>query len=209
MGELTTFNSKIYQYSDKLTANEEGIAHYILTHPKDVSRMRIEELENKLYVSKSSIVRFCKKLGYTGFIELKNSLKSELIESEDVSINTTFQHLEYLINDYKILLNRFLKFIDENDIEMLTNEIKKSGYIYIYGFDHAFLSAQEFALRLKRLGFKAEAITQKQTLRTVIGNMESDELLILLTHECKNSDVMDIVIFTNKLNINTFLISVY
>ena len=50
---------------------------YLLQYPEAASKLSLMELAQKLYVSKSAIFRLSKKLGLSGFSELKFEL-SEL-----------------------------------------------------------------------------------------------------------------------------------
>ena len=47
------------------------IADYILNHSDEVLKTNIHKLGRDLDIAESSIVRFCKALGYSGFSELK------------------------------------------------------------------------------------------------------------------------------------------
>ena len=64
------------QATTNLTANEERIATFILSHIDEIPQMTIEDLAKKTYTSHSAIVRLAKKLDYEGFKEFK----AELVE---------------------------------------------------------------------------------------------------------------------------------
>ena len=49
---------------EEFTPTENTIAKYLQENSRDVVGMSLDELANTLYVSKSSIIRFCKKLGF-------------------------------------------------------------------------------------------------------------------------------------------------
>lgn len=63
---------------DYFTSSENQIAEYLCDHSKEVLDMSLEELSNALYVSKSTIIRFCKKLGFCGHKELCVQLAKEI-----------------------------------------------------------------------------------------------------------------------------------
>ena len=56
---------------------DKAIVSYLLQYPEAASKLSLMELAQKLYVSKSAIFRLSKKLGLSGFSELKFEL-SEL-----------------------------------------------------------------------------------------------------------------------------------
>lgn len=60
---------------------DKAIVSYLLQYPEAASKLSLMELAQKLYVSKSAIFRLSKKLGLSGFSELKFEL-SELTAKE-------------------------------------------------------------------------------------------------------------------------------
>ena len=50
----------------KFSSSERQIAEFILGHPDEFIDMSIIDVSRHLYVSKSTIIRFSKKLGFTG-----------------------------------------------------------------------------------------------------------------------------------------------
>ncbi len=69
----------------RLSANELAILEYIYEHAEDVVHMSIRELSQAVPYSSATILRFCKKLGLSGFSELKFALRSEAKESTPAS----------------------------------------------------------------------------------------------------------------------------
>ena len=50
---------------------EQRIANAIFQNPEEVINLSVTELAEKSSASESSVVRFCKSLGYKGYYELK------------------------------------------------------------------------------------------------------------------------------------------
>lgn len=51
----------------RLSANELTILEYIYTHYEEVIHMNIRQLSDAVSFSSATILRFCKKLGLSGF----------------------------------------------------------------------------------------------------------------------------------------------
>ncbi len=56
---------------DSFTKTEKKIATFVVKNPQKVVYMSLTEVSDILKVSEGSIVRFCQKLGYTGFHPLR------------------------------------------------------------------------------------------------------------------------------------------
>ncbi|MDR0885773.1 MAG: MurR/RpiR family transcriptional regulator [Clostridiales Family XIII bacterium] len=66
---------------DKFSANDNRILKFIESHRTEAAEMSIEELASKCFVSRTTVLRFAKKLSFSGFSELKVHLKMELGDS--------------------------------------------------------------------------------------------------------------------------------
>lgn len=209
--ELQYFSSRLYEYSNKLTASDEIIARYIVNNPEKVTRMKIKDITDKLYISKASLVRFCQKLGYDGFIDLKNQLKLELIEENDNVLmeSTENNSIIQLVSDYKKVLNRYLKFVKEKDLQELIEAMYMNEYIIIYGVGSFSILAEEFAIRLKKIGIHAEHIAYKYEMELMIKHLKPNSMVIALSQKCSELYLINLLKKLNKNQIFTYLITSY
>lgn len=81
------------KYDDTLTASERQFAAFIEEHTDMVLNGNLQDVVKAAYVSKSMILRFCKKLGLTGFKELKVRLAQDGWQSND-AVDTNFPFSE-------------------------------------------------------------------------------------------------------------------
>lgn len=64
-----------------LSDNELNILKYVYTHAEDVVHISIHEMAKQVSYSTATILRFCKKLGYSGFSEFKYALTAAIRRS--------------------------------------------------------------------------------------------------------------------------------
>ncbi|HEY8422089.1 MAG TPA: MurR/RpiR family transcriptional regulator [Thermoclostridium sp.] len=76
----------IKELLETLTAIERQIALFILDFPNEVINMTIEELATSCSASTSSVVRFCKSMGYSGYKELCRAIAADLASNQNGSI---------------------------------------------------------------------------------------------------------------------------
>ena len=85
----------IYEKIPSLSAGQRKVAEYILNNKDAVTKLKIQELADILFISKSSIHRFVKKIGFNGFNDLKVSIAKEnadLLENNSyINVNYPFQ----------------------------------------------------------------------------------------------------------------------
>ncbi len=61
-----------------LSPNELNVLKYVYGHSEEVLNMSIHELSRNVAYSSSTILRLCKKLGFSGFAEMKYTLRAEM-----------------------------------------------------------------------------------------------------------------------------------
>lgn len=63
-----------------VTSRQHEIAEFVISQPEQVAMLTASELGGVLGVSDSTIVRFCQRLGYSGYHELRKVLREALFE---------------------------------------------------------------------------------------------------------------------------------
>ncbi|GKQ42317.1 MurR/RpiR family transcriptional regulator [Companilactobacillus sp. RD055328] len=129
------------------------IYSFLNAHKKEMDSYSIKEFAKKSLSSKSSVIRFSQKLGFTGFSELKSFVKWEQEKKNQVNFNYSFQKqviedasetIEYLRN--KNFLKVYEKLDDANNI-----------YIFSTGTTQR-MQAKEFQRLLMLIGIDSRIV---------------------------------------------------
>lgn len=64
-----------------LSTKELDILQYVHDHSDNISSISIQQFANELNYSTSTILRFCRKLGFSGFRSLNISLKALIMRT--------------------------------------------------------------------------------------------------------------------------------
>lgn len=107
-----------------LNQNEISLCDFILNNIEFVKNSSILDVAKKSYSSKSSVIRFAQKLGFTGFSELRNFLKWQ--DNAD-KLNDTITFKDQVIADVNYLLTD----LATSDFEPIYFELDKIDNIYI------------------------------------------------------------------------------
>ncbi|MCR5449969.1 MAG: MurR/RpiR family transcriptional regulator [Solobacterium sp.] len=150
----------------KLSPSERQLADYIFEYPDRFLKMSIPEVSKQLYVSKSTIIRFAKKLGFVGHKDLCLSLAKELsLETanlvtldqmrplaEQIRADTVIQDLLKL---YNRVLIRHCGQLDINQLNRIADMISERKRIILFGLADAYLIASDFQYKLMEIGIDA------------------------------------------------------
>lgn len=118
--KLEELVNKNYQ---QLNENDLYIWNYIINHRKECERLSIEQLAQKCNVSRSTILRFSKRLGLKGYAEFKVFLR---IDNQRGASNTLTTNI----------YNGYLKALDtykDYHYQDIVKSIYEAKNLYVYG----------------------------------------------------------------------------
>lgn len=190
---------------DKLTQNDNQIFNYIKNNKEACKEITCEQLSEKCHVSRTTLLRFCRKIGLKSFAELKYILKSSDSDSEE---NQNLD-IEEACQTYHKIIDEIREHKYENICELIYN----SETIYIYGtgnaqkaeaeeFKRIFLSAGKCVIDLFDLGevkFMQNKFTEKDIFVIISLSGETVEgIQILKSIESTKIKTLSITRFENN-----------
>lgn len=175
---------------ENLTPVEVRIGNYIMNHKEAILNSTIQDLEKEVFVSKSAIHRFCKKIGLNGFNDLKIELaKEEKMEEETVDANVPFYEKDQskeiankLMDLYKSTIQDTYKCLDAKRMDEIAKIVNSALYVDIYAIGHNENIAQNFKQKMLNIGkiVNCPSAYYEQSLITLASN--SDHVAIILSY---------------------------
>lgn len=172
-----------------LNENELSIISYILQNKEETQNISITKLAETCHTSKSTILRLAQKLGFSGFVEFKYSIKQNI----ETSKNSHDDIIGKLKNDIEITYKLF----HQTDVEKIVEKIYSAKRIYAYGTGWAQLNALNDLNRNFILSGKSSMVLQSKTeLKLLLTELNNDDLIIILS---KSGDSIELSEITNLL----------
>jgi DNA-binding MurR/RpiR family transcriptional regulator len=151
---------RIEQMRAGFSKSEEKIADYILENESKIPKFNVKEFADSVGTSTASIVRFAKKLGYQSFVEFRLGFLEYLKESE--SGTTVYEAVEKSDSMDEIIdkissgnSKAILDTAGSLNAEMVAKAVDaiiKSERVYFFGVGQSALVAEDFQLKLMRIG---------------------------------------------------------
>lgn len=164
----------IEQNYHKLNESDLYVWKYIRAHPEECREISIDTLSASCCISHTTILRFAKKLGLSGFSELKMILKWQ-DAAPKVSFHT--DELTRAIQDYQQTME-YLSTVDLSDFFTL---LQKAGKVYIYGSG----SVQRRAAR----DLKEKFFNSRKLMHIIEGETE----MMKLSDRLRENDLMILI----------------
>ncbi len=150
----------------KLTKKERLIAEYILDHFAEACFITSTELADRLNVSDSSVIRFTKTLGYSGFMEFQRAIRKTYTDR----MNSVSEAITVPADRLRLSISK----LDENDImESYFSNVMKNLKSAI---------SQNDTLDFERAADYITGSKRKFILTSRANSCVGDLLLLLLKH---------------------------
>ena len=195
---------KRIELCDSMTPLESEIASYILNNKDEITKLKIQELADILFISKSAIHRFVKKIGFNGFNDLKVSIATEnadLLENNSyINVNYPFQAKDNprqiafkLLELYEKAIKDTFEYVDLDQIKAVSQLIDSADVIDVY--THAYNSniAENFQDKMLTIGRSVNCPSSFYNQRLTVLASDQKHVAIILSYSGKATFILPIV----------------
>lgn len=194
-------------YKNTYTKNEQYIYDWIKKNPNRVIKNNIEILANEVNTSKAAIIRFSKKLGYSGFAEFKFELSRYVISGTQEKNNNDLNICNAIISLYSGYIKQINDFIDIDNIKTIAKVISNARHFKILGRNRTGFSAMQLRYRLTKIGFDCEAITDSILMDQIMDSLSKDDVILIFTTQANNPQYFKFIKEVSENNVTTIVVS--
>ena len=195
---------KRIELCDSMTPLESEIASYILNNKDAVMKLKIQELADTLFISKSAIHRFVKKIGFNGFNDLKVSIAKEnadLLENNSyINVNYPFQAKDNprqiafkLLELYEKAIKDTFEYVDLDQIKAVSQLIDSADVVDIYTHAHNSNIAENFQDKMLTIGKSVNCPSSFYNQRLTVLASDQKHVAIILSYSGKATFILPIV----------------
>jgi len=154
---------KIRSIYNSLTKAEKKVADYVLENVPEVIYLSITELAEKCGTGETTIVRFCRRIGLSGFQEFKLNIAKEIAEPEtsiheNISFNDPLEVLvQKITTENTLALSNTVKLLSLSELEKAVDAIINARKIQFYGVGASGYTALDAKYKFMRLGLNVDA----------------------------------------------------
>ena len=184
------FIALVHQHYQELNNTDLIMSQYVADHPKLITKMSTLEFSKECHYSKSSVIRFSQKLGFTGFSELRNFLKWQ--EDEDLfEKDLTFKNMIYQSIDQTIAYNETASW------EPIYEKITRSDRIFVMSTgvtQHS--QADEFIRLFLLIGKMVQSIpasSQSNEFKRIVENLKENDMIFVFSLSGENSHLENVL----------------
>ncbi|GAA0087639.1 MurR/RpiR family transcriptional regulator [Clostridium perfringens] len=190
---------KIKSLYNGLSPKEQNIADYILENPISVAHNSISDLSAELNVAGSTLFQFAKKLGYSGFKELKMAI---LIQENNFSTVSIHENIEIDDNELTIAqkvfdsniktLTNTKKILQLDNLKKAAEIISNSNILYFFGVGGSGILAQDAYHKFLRSPISARHSTDYHMQLMEASLLTPQDCAICISHTGKSKETIKI-----------------
>lgn len=189
---------KIRQAYPNLHGKYLRIADYILANPDKIITDKVKDIAKACDCDDSQIIRFCQKLGLSGFSEMRTSLASEFLPvgiggKNDLSSGSCqfAKSKEAFMQGYSKTLNDTISRLDEKDVSVAVDKLRHADKIYFAAVGASGIVAMDAQIKLIRLGYNAVFLHDSALLPMMSGLTQKDNLVVAISYGGESKAVVE------------------
>lgn len=194
---------KLNAMKNQLTSIEKKIAEYILEDPERIKNLNTYEIAKNCDTSQASIVRFSKKLGFSGFPDFKLSLSQDIgnrkaeshvnIMHEELKSTDSFEIIGKKVATENIrAVNNTYEITDFNELEKAVQAINNARKIMLVGVGFSGIVARDLYFKLMELGKVASFENDSHMQLSYLSTMNENDILFVISHSGKTLELFNL-----------------
>lgn len=204
MDREISINNQIFSTYEGLYDAEKKVADYIIAHPSEVIEMSIAELAAQCDASQATVMRFCKKVGCTGFYQFKIRLAGELREqgeqvaSNEISLDQMEQSIQNIMVNKMEELKATFQNINPDEYKEMIEKILEADLIEFAAMGNTIPIALDGAYKFDQLGLQAVSFPVWESQEAFARMLKKGDMLIAISASGASKKLLNIVKIAKK-----------
>ncbi|HPG81070.1 MAG TPA: MurR/RpiR family transcriptional regulator [Piscinibacter sp.] len=181
---------------------EQRVAKLLLTDPRAFATLPVVELAERSHVSKPTVVRFCRSVGYDGLADFKRKLAGSVnegvpfvhraVDEDDKTSDIVVKVIDNAVSALLKYRNDAASHAFERAIAALTETGKSGKRIEFYGVGNSGIVAQDAQHKFFRLGVNAAAVSDSHVQVMSATMLAPGDCAVIISNSGRSRDLVDV-----------------
>ena len=183
------YNTRAFSKSDHL------IADYILKNPTCVSSSTASSLAEATGTSPATVVRFCRKLGFSGLSDMKMSMMYNAVDSGNAIMDlnqgdSTGEIRQKVISFTKVVLDQLNETLKDDALEQAARMIAGARQVIIFGEGGSGTICRAAYDVFLKLAIPCQFVEDSFFQAMTIGMMEPEDVLLIIVNSGRTVNML-------------------
>ena len=197
---------------------EQRVARLVIADPRSFASLPVTELAERSHVSKPTVVRFCRSVGYDGLSDFKRKLAGSVnegvpfvhraVDEDDKPTDIVVKVIDNAVSALLRYRNEATDHAFERAISALAATGKAPGQrVEFYGVGNSGIVAQDAQHKFFRLGINAVAISDSHVQVMSATMLKPGDCAVFISNSGRSRDMMDVAEIARKRGATTIFIT--
>lgn len=200
-----------------LAPAEQRVAKLCLADPRAFTTLPVAQLADRAHVSKPTVVRFCRSVGYNGLADFKQKLAGTVNEGVPFihrSVDADDKTADVLVKVIDNAVAAFLKYRNEASskqieraVEALVAAFKNGRQVHFFGVGNSGIVAQDAQHKFFRLGLHSTAYSDGHMQVMSASILQAGDCVLIISNSGRTRDLMDACDIARKNGATTIVLT--
>lgn len=186
------FFEQANEHVRELNANERKIFEYVVRNVDRVQEMQIRTLAAECFVSTTTIMRFAKKLGFSGYREFSDALRVASHTAARSQLPSVMKRQTYSEEYLKNIIES-VRVLTDGKVELFRAALAGDPRIFCFGAGLDGEVARYAYHLLASMGYRASCPADAFERKAAIARMEDGDVLYLFSLSGEDEETLDLV----------------
>ncbi|HEX3140665.1 MAG TPA: MurR/RpiR family transcriptional regulator [Rhizobacter sp.] len=196
---------------------EQRVARLVLADARSFASLPVTELADRAQVSKPTVVRFCRSVGYDGLSDFKRKLAGSVnegvpfvhraVDEDDKPNDIVVKVIDNAVSALLKYRNDAADHAFERAIAALVSTGKAGRRVEFYGVGNSGIVAQDAQHKFFRLGVNAVAISDSHVQVMSATMLQPGDCAVIISNSGRSRDLIDVAEIVRKKGATTIFIT--
>lgn len=181
---------------EKLSITEQQVIDYLMKE-NNIENITLKTIKHDIYISSSTVIRACKKLGYNTYNDLKYDLR---LEKEIDNIKST-KNVTSFSSMKEQLTSEFLRtmaILDNKDFDNFAEIIINSRRVFCLGIGSSYMPMTDFNRKLKLINIWSNDFFEQFSIERIPEISTSKDTIIVFSLGGNNNEINNSLLKAKK-----------
>ena len=200
-----------------LAPAEQRVGKLVLQDPRAFANLPVTELADRAHVSKPTVVRFCRSVGYDGLSDFKLKLAGSVsegvpfihrsVDADDKTSDVTVKVIDNTVAAFLKYRNDASSFVLDQVVQALAATHASGKRIEFYGVGNSGIVAQDAQHKFFRLGMNTIAYSDGHMQVMSASMLGKGDCVVIISNSGRTRDLMDACDIARKRGATTIVIT--
>lgn len=198
--------------NSRLSPAEQGIADFLIEEAERVGQLKAIDVAQATYTSSPAVVRFCHKMGFSGWNEFRDAFYKEAVylnrHFQDVDPNIPFHKGDSMMEIagriatlYTESVEDTMELLDRKELEKAVDILSNARRIAVFAVSNVIYFASEFVYYLEKIDKLVLSPSLNGDVYYNAMRLEKEDAAIILSYSGETSQLRGIVEILHEQNI--------